>query len=515
MKKVISFFIGLTLLLAMPGHPAQGHPNYPAILPLTAKSHNTITTVSATAMAEAMGIAPADLVKASIGTSDPEGTGVSDDVLNVFPKEGETFTILSTGLAKSAADPDTNNDEVPRMGVISDGDKSHQLGGLTNSAGHDLVQFTLELTPPAGTTSLSFDFAFFSEEFPDFIDSAFNDVFVAELAAAPFTSELMVSGNTVVAPANIAFDPDNQLMSVNAAFGFSEANPNPDTGTTYDGTSGLLRATGCLPPELPTGTVVLILSVTDLGDSLLDTSVFLDNFQWGNPAECRSGVEQLVIDLTPETAAKQVGTRHSVSALIFDEDGNPAIGQPVGFSITGANPTTGSGVTDANGRATFTYTGNTVGQDVITAWADQNSDGQQTPGEPFAVVSARWISPQQTGTISISNVVVGDADGFEFGFDGDLGLFTLTADQSQSFSDLASGKYIIVEAVLPDKFWALLSVKCNDAFVPVKKFNQFSGRGVKLSLEAGQTIDCIFTNERVTYQYPLTEVYLPVIVKSP
>ncbi len=356
---------------------------------LTTSQTKTITPADATALAVAMDIATTDLVAATIGTSDPNGAGTSNSSLSFFPQQGDTFAILSSGRAESADDPDSNNSEVLGGGGSTD-DISTALDGLNNNAGQDLVQLTLTLTPPTDATSLSFDFAFYSEEFPDYIDTSFNDVFIAELWTEPFTSELTVDGSKIIASKNIAIDPTGRNISVNSAFGFDPDNPNPDTGTTYDGTSGLLKATGCLPETRPTGNVVLILSITDLSDSILDSAVFLDNFQWDNPESCTSGVNTAAIDLSPKMARNPIDTIHTVTATISDENGNPLPAETVGFKVVGANNTSGSGTSDVNGQVSFSYSGTVLGDDTITAWADLNNNGTQDSNEIFALAFATW-----------------------------------------------------------------------------------------------------------------------------
>jgi hypothetical protein len=240
-------------------------------------------------LAAAMDIPADDLVSADIGDTDSRGTGVEDTPLgDFFPTAGNSFAILSTGFAESADDDDTNNGEKYKDPSSEKGNKSILLGGLNNPQDNDLVQLTLVLDPPSGATGLNFDFAFYSEEFPGYIESSFNDAFLAELGKMPFGSQITIVGNEISSPNNFALDDNDDVVSVNIAFGFDPGNPNPDTGTTYDGTSGLLTATGCLPEGLEEGdNVGLILSITDLGDSALDSAVFLDNFQWGYAEDCK------------------------------------------------------------------------------------------------------------------------------------------------------------------------------------------------------------------------------------
>lgn len=75
------------------------------------------------------------------------------------------------------------------------------------------------------------------------------------------------------------------------------------------------------------------------------------------------------IVLGPTTATNPVGTQHTVTATVQDDNGAPVVGRNVFFSIV-SGPHAGlssNNSTDANGHATFTYTGSAAGTDVIEA----------------------------------------------------------------------------------------------------------------------------------------------------
>lgn len=97
--------------------------------------------------------------------------------------------------------------------------------------------------------------------------------------------------------------------------------------------------------------------------------------------------------LAPATAVNTVGEQHCVSATLADANANPVAGPTVRFAVTGANSTSGSGTTDANGEATFCYTGASPGSDTISAYADLNDDNlQHTPPEPAALAQKTWLA---------------------------------------------------------------------------------------------------------------------------
>jgi len=262
----IAIFVTAGVVLAQEPDPWPPRtPNYSNEFGLSIS--NIITLATATELALAMGVPNGDLLAADLMGSDPAGVGVSDSPLGTwFPTEGSTFAILSTGLASDAPLP---NDS---------GSRSTVLSGLNNVQGNDLVRLHLQLKVPSDINCASFDFAFYSEEFPEWVGYQFNDTFTAQLNDSSLSTN---QNNEVVAPGNFAFDTQKQVISVNTVFGVSEA-----IGTTYDGVTPLLRARTAV---VPGATIDVYLSTQDLGDSIYDSAVFLDKFFWSNDPACSGG----------------------------------------------------------------------------------------------------------------------------------------------------------------------------------------------------------------------------------
>ncbi len=111
--------------------------------------------------------------------------------------------------------------------------------------------------------------------------------------------------------------------------------------------------------------------------------------------------------LTPPVAENTVGTRHCVTATVTDLFGNPVSGVTVRFSVGPSVPTTfpspssGSGTTDAMGRATFCYTASLPGVDRIHAFADVDNSGREDLGEPFGDAEKTWIPPANTALCEV------------------------------------------------------------------------------------------------------------------
>lgn len=223
-------------------------------------------------LAQAMGIPASQIISADYNGSDEQAFGIGNTPLGTyFPTSGSTFAILSTGLAESADTPNTQSN------------LSTELEGLDNNTEEDMVQLDLVLNPPPDALCASFDFAFYSEEFPEFVDSLFNDTFTAELGGTDL--EVVFDSSTfsymVNAPLNFAFGTEGEIIAVNTAFGVGDI-----TNSTYDGVTPLLRATTPITPGVPTN---IVFTVQDLGDSIYDSAVFLDNFFWSSDPECSQG----------------------------------------------------------------------------------------------------------------------------------------------------------------------------------------------------------------------------------
>lgn len=230
-------------------------------------AHQSILAATAQDLALAMDIPAGDIVSASIETSDPAAVGVGDSALgDFFPVTGGTFAVLASGLASTAEVPNTS------------GSTSTILNGLNNSQGNDMTRLRLRLRKPAGATCLNFHFAFYSEEFPEWVGSQYNDAFTAEMGG----TDLQIINNQVVAPRNFAFDSGGNLISVNTVFGYTLS-----SGTTYDGRTPLLLAT--TPLEGQSNEVEIVLTIQDLGDSIYDSAVFFDDFFWGYGVSCTPG----------------------------------------------------------------------------------------------------------------------------------------------------------------------------------------------------------------------------------
>jgi hypothetical protein len=161
------------------------------------------------------------------------------------------------------------------LGLIGSGDCSNTIQAQFNagSSGNDYTELRFILQVPPDVVSFSYDFAFFSVEYPDYYQSAFNDLYIGWLESENWTG-------------NVSFDNQGNPISLNAGFlDFKDdpygQNPIPQFQGTcmrqHAGTNWLTTTAGVTPGE----TITVVFAIMDLSDSILDSYVFLDNFKWG------------------------------------------------------------------------------------------------------------------------------------------------------------------------------------------------------------------------------------------
>jgi hypothetical protein len=309
------------------------------LLVVAASSGAAVTpSRDADAVAAAIPAAGMSIGAASFLAIAPTGnpTGVSDTPIAPFPADGPSYAVLSTGDVTLSDQPD-------QAGVFASADD----GGETPPAGRgdtarDVTVLSIPINVPAGANCLSFDFRFLSEEYPDFINSQFNDAFIAELDSSTWVSSGSVIGGL---ENDFALDATGAPLTVHSAqAGLSGPN---GAGTPYGGASAPLRAKTAVTP----GAHTVILSILDLNDNIYDTAVFADALRTSN-----------------ESAATCVR-------------GSQAIGP--GLAITGPGP----GFTSRSRFPTLTGTaGNAVGDDPTVTVRIFN--GADTSGALVTTLSA-------------------------------------------------------------------------------------------------------------------------------
>lgn len=227
------------------------------------------------------------------------GHGILDNFgPNVAVRHGDSLLALSTGTARRPLDAgyvDTNYPKNYQSGQPAGFPKeAPACPGVTTGQANDAAALQVTLRAPSNATGLAFDFTFYTHEFPVWVCTPFNDLFVAMLAPIP-------AGQT---DGNISFDSQGNPVSVNNVFleacGCQNGPPCQAGGKTYAcglGTGPLLDtgfgvsqfsqdgngATGWLTTSSPVTageTIQLRFAILDSSDGILDSTVLTDNFRW-------------------------------------------------------------------------------------------------------------------------------------------------------------------------------------------------------------------------------------------
>jgi hypothetical protein len=205
-----------------------------------------------------------------------------------------------------------------------------------------------------------------------------------------------------------ATNPVGSSHTVTATVEDQAGNPQPNVAVTFQVTGANAGASGtCSPASCQTdanGEVTFTYTGTNAGQDQI-TGCFTT--QQGQ--QCSAAVTKTwtggrpTITLTPQTATNKAGQQHCVTATVKDSSGNPVANMKVVFRVTGANPRPATTrTTNANGQATFCYTGTHVGTDTIRAFADTNGNGVDDGASDPNATATKTYTAAAPATLTLS-----------------------------------------------------------------------------------------------------------------
>ena len=323
-----------------------------------------------------------------IACSSLTANGQVGELTPVLPPSGDKEALFTSGDVANAPGPNDDTAAGTNNGT--------ELRGA-----FDVSILRLDLDVPAGTNCLSFELAFQSEEFPEYVNQGFNDGFLAELD----TSDWSVAGEEITAPHNFALDSGGSIVSVNSSF-FDAGRVITDTGSQYDGSTPRLTVRTPITP----GAHSLYLSIFDAGDNALDSGAFVDRLQaLTAPCAAGAGEDPVAVDdvlTTPED------TPASVNVLANDTDPDEDT-----LSITSKTNGAHGTVECAAASCTYTPEANFNGSDSFTYTVSDGKGGADTAtvnvtvtpvnDDPNAVDDALTVAEDDSGSV---NVLANDTD---------------------------------------------------------------------------------------------------------
>jgi hypothetical protein len=275
-----------------------------------------------------------------VGPSDPKARAVTPTFGSIKPLQGANMALLSTGLAVDKTGPGfvepqigtnlgcSNTYTNPLPSIPPSIQCASQLGTTSCQPPtvNDYTELVLKLHAPTNVNSFSFEFQFFSAEYPDFVCTQYNDEFLVlqessgefatptnisfDMNKNPITVNnglfsvcqngtqaydkgckqpvTMLAGTGYEDPVSMAYqgDPNDPLSGVCSGDGGGGASCGSggtgDTGggstTPIGGSTGWLTTTA---PVTPGEDVTLHFIIFDEGDHIYDSAALIDNFRWG------------------------------------------------------------------------------------------------------------------------------------------------------------------------------------------------------------------------------------------
>ena len=342
-----------------------------ALLPANASPGQTVTSV-------ANGVTVDSLVALLIGDATPYSNVVvtgSNDAIGYFAGfsdlGAESGVVLSTGNVRevnsAVPGPNTEGNTSGRMANIRDMDLEAVLTARgTPGVTHDAISLEFDFVPT--TSALLFSYIFGSEEYIEWVNSRYNDVF--GLFVNGVNCATIGAGNVPISVNNV-----NHLVNTQ----YYRDNP-PGSGLIDTGFDGVTTVLTCQVDVTPGTTNHVKFAIADVSDQIYDSGVFIvaGSFITTKIPD----PDNSTITAAPVVVAADGTTQITVTVQLYDELGDP-------ITTGGSNVTIStdfgaiSGVVDnLDGTYTATVTSTTPGDAVFT-YTVNNRPGVDTAAGAF------------------------------------------------------------------------------------------------------------------------------------
>ncbi|MBV6517998.1 MAG: LamG domain-containing protein [Candidatus Brocadia sp.] len=221
---------------------------------------NDLNTLTATQLAESLVGEGVSVSNATFTGANVAGGSFSDGLSNGIGIEGGV--VLSSGDISFVNGPNMSDEFTIINNTFGDSDLDMLVGDFTCDAA--VLEFDFI---PTGNT-LSFQYVFASEEYNEYVDSSFNDVFGffvdgVNIALIPSTTT-PVAINNINMLRNSAYYNNNDPSDLGT--------PTPYDNLQYDGFTTVLTAQVTVTPNI---THHMKLAIADTADEVFDSTVFI------------------------------------------------------------------------------------------------------------------------------------------------------------------------------------------------------------------------------------------------
>jgi hypothetical protein len=266
-----------------------------------AAAHAKAMGLCRTASGDSWGVTSAAFVRAN-GT-----TACTDSkqyyITNAFgsgnsPTAGSKMVVYSSGTARDSNDSGWVKPNGSGYNAGTSSTPAYAIPAATGcssgTSGKDSCGLKVTIKAPSNVQSFSYNFNFFTSEYPEWLCTSYNDAFVAYYLGSLNTQSSK----------NISFDKQNNPVSVNNGLfdipagwpppasgthaklngtGFDGVCDNDHSGAKYKNDSICGGSTGWLVTSAPVQAgeeITLHFSIWDTGDNQWDSTVLIDNFRW-------------------------------------------------------------------------------------------------------------------------------------------------------------------------------------------------------------------------------------------
>ncbi len=179
--------------------------------------------------------------------------------------------VMSTGMVSSLADSNTFSQTSNALITLGDSDLTILSGATT----HDACALEFDCIPTGDT--LEFNFAFGSEEYPEWVGTSFNDIFAILLSGPGITG----AQNVATIPGGTPVAINNVNAFYNTAYYYDNENPYGQY-VSFDGFTLNLTAFAVV---IPYSTYHFKVVIADVSDWSWNSAVFLEAFSFRSNGE--------------------------------------------------------------------------------------------------------------------------------------------------------------------------------------------------------------------------------------
>lgn len=214
----------------------------------------------------------------------------------------EKGILLTTGSAAEVANPGSF---IIDNGIGGPDDGDSDLDYLSQLFGNPVESndaCVVEMDVFAATDEITFEYVFGSDEYPEWVDGGFNDIFAFLVSGPGITGDPNIANQE-----NIATLPDGtfiQILSVNEATNWQFYRDNQfGQSVAYDGLTsdsmGVKKSLTARIATIPCNTYHLKFAIADRVDDAYDSGVFISDIRGGSPnlgVNYESGIDYLLED---------------------------------------------------------------------------------------------------------------------------------------------------------------------------------------------------------------------------